>query len=567
MSQKPWLAHYDEGVPESIDYPRIPLDKRLRDSAAKHPNHTALIYGSAVGSRIMDATMTYSELDAAVDSFAASLQGRGVKPGDRVTIMLPNCPQFVIAAYATWRIGAIVVCCNPLYVAREVEHLLNDSGSETMIVLSQFYERVKQVRPKSKLRQVIVTNVKEYFPRLLSLMFTLTKEKKDGHKVDISGDSDTFWFQDVLKEGGGKPRPVEIDADSVATLIYTGGTTGVPKGVQQTHYNLISNAMALNVWGKTREAIDVMIAVMPFFHSYGLTVGMTVAIAQAMSVVLIPNPRETVHVLGSIEKHKATFYPGVPTMFVAFNNHPDRDKYDLSSLRAAFSAAAPLPREVQEQFEEITGGRLLEAYGLTETGPTLTGDPMDNPRPNTIGLPLPDTDLRIVDVETGSRELPVGEAGEIIACGPQIMKGYWQLPTETANAIRQGPDGKEGWFFTGDIGYMDEEGFFHISDRKKDMIIAGGYNIYPADVEGILYEHPKILEAAVIGVPDPVRGESVKAFVVLKEGQTATAEEIEAFCRENLAAYKVPRQVEFISDLPKSVVGKILRRELRQPEE
>jgi len=565
MSQKPWLAQYDEGVPASIDYPRIPLDKWLRDSAAKHPNHPATIFGAAVGSRIMDATISYAELDAAVDRFAASLQDRGVRPGDRVTIMLPNCPQFVITAYAAWRIGAIVVCCNPLYVAREIEHLLNDSGSETMVVLSQFYNLLRQVRARSKLRQVIVTNVKEYFPRLLSVMFTLTKEKKDGHKVDISGDANTFWFQDVLKEGSGKPRPVEIDPDSVATLIYTGGTTGVPKGVQQTHYNLVSNATVLNVWGKTREARDVMVAVMPFFHSYGLTVGMNVSISQAMSIVLIPNPRDTVYVLGSIEKHKASYYPGVPTMFVAFNNHPDRGKYDLSSLRGAFSAAAPLPSEVQVEFEAITGGRLLEAYGLTETGPTLTADPMDHPRPNTIGLPLPDTDLRIVDVETGARELPIGEAGEIIACGPQIMKGYWQLPTETANAIRQGPDGKEGWFFTGDIGYMDNEGFFHISDRKKDMIIAGGYNIYPAEVEGILYEHPKILEAAVIGIPDPVRGESVKAFVVLKDGQTATAEEIEAFCRENLAAYKVPREIVFISELPKSMVGKVLRRELRQP--
>lgn len=566
MSHRPWLAQYDEGVPESIDYPKIPLDQPLRDSAAKHPEHKAIVFGSVVGSRILDASMSYSELDAAVNRFAAGLQQRGVKPGDRVTIMLPNCPQFVIAAFATWRIGAIVVCCNPLYVAREVEHLLTDSGSETIVVLSQFYQRIKGIRAKTALKRVIVTNIKEYFPTLLGFMFTLTKEKKDGHKVDISGDSDTFWFQDVLKQSGAKPKAVDIDPMAVANLIYTGGTTGIPKGVQLTHYNIISNAMVLNVWGKTREAKDVMIGVMPLFHSYGLTVCMNVAIAQAMTLILIPNPRDMVHVLGSIEKHKASYYPGVPTMFVAFNNYPDRDKFDLSSLRGAFSAAAPLPSEVQQEFGKITGGVLLEAYGLTETGPTLTGNPMDHPRTNTVGLPLPDTDIRIVDVETGTSELPLGEIGEIIANGPQVMTGYWQMPTETANSMRTGPDGREGWFFTGDIGYMEDDGFLHISDRKKDMIIRGGYNIYPADVEAILYEHPKIMEAAVIGVPDPVRGETVKAFIVLKEGQTATAEEVETFCREQLAAYKVPSYIEFRSELPKSVVGKILRRELRQPD-
>jgi long-chain acyl-CoA synthetase len=349
----------------------------------------------------------------------------------------------------------------------------------------------------------------------------------------------------------------------VSTLIYTGGTTGVPKGVQLTHYNLVANATMLAVWGKTSRAEDVMIAVMPYFHSYGLTVGLNLAILQAMSIILIPNPRDIIHVLGSIDKHKATYYPGVPTMFIAFNNHRDRDKFDLSSLKNAFSGAAPLPVEVQQRFGKITGGVLVEAYGLTETGPTLTVNPMDNPGVNTIGLPLPDTDLRIVDVESGSKEMPVGEPGEIIARGPQVMKGYWQMPTETANALRDGPNGHDKWFYTGDIGYMDEEGFFHISDRKKDMIIAGGYNIFPTEVEEVLYEHPKVLEAAVIGVPDEFRGESVKAFVVLKAGQTATAEELEAYCRENMAPYKVPRQIEFRSELPKSIVGKILRRELR----
>ncbi len=561
--EKPWIRHYDEGVPATIDYPRIPLDRFLTSAAAGHPQHTATIFGAAVGSRVMDAQLTYRQLDDLVNRFAAALQQEGVKKGDRVAIMLPNCPQFIIAAYATWRIGGMVVCCNPLYVPREVEHLLNDSGAETMVVMSSLYGRVKSVRSETGLKRVIVTNIKEYFPGLLRLLFTLAKEKKEGHRVDISGDADTSWFQDLLRRAPAQPRAVEVDPEDIATLIYTGGTTGGPKGAQLTHYSLVSNATTLNIWSKSKEAEDVLIAVMPFFHSYGLTVGVNTCVANALTMVLIPNPRDRVHVLKSIEKHHATFSPGVPTMFVGFNNFPERDEYDLTSLRFAVSAAAPLAPEVQERFEAITGGKMVEAYGLTETGPAASMDPLDSPRSRSIGVPLPDTDLRIVDLETGSRELPAGEVGEIIIKGPQVMKGYWRLPTETANALRVGPDGQPGWFYSGDIGHMDEDGYFHISDRKKDIIIAGGYNIYPADVEAVLFEHPKVMEAAVIGVPDERRGETVKAFIVLKEGETATKDEIIDFCRERMAVYRVPRDVEFRTDLPKSLVGKVLRRELR----
>jgi long-chain acyl-CoA synthetase len=491
------------------------------------------------------------------------LQKLGVLKGDRVTIMLPNSPQFIIAAYATWRIGAAVVCCNPLYVAREVEHLVKDSEAETIVVMSSLYERVKSIRGNTNLKRVIVTNVKEYFPGLLKFLFTMTQEKKEGHKVDISGDEGTYWFQDVIRDAPSKPTPVEIDNSEVATLIYSGGTTGTPKGAQLTHFNLVSNATMLNVWSKSKEAEEVMIAVMPYFHCYGLTAGMNTCIANALTIVQIPNPRDMVHVLGSIQKHRATYYPGVPTMFVGFNNFPGRDKFDLSSLRFAVSAAAPLPPEVQEQFEKITGAQMVEAYGLTETSPAATLDPVNSPRAHSIGLPVPDTDVKIVDVDTGEEELPTGDIGEIIIKGPQVMKGYYKMPTETANAIRVGPDGQPGWFYSGDIGYMDEDGYFHIVDRKKDLIIAGGYNIFPADVEAVLYEHPKIKEAAVIGVPDEHRGETVKAFVVLKEDETATEEEIISFCRENLAVYKAPRLIEFRDDLPKSMIGKVLRRELR----
>jgi long-chain acyl-CoA synthetase len=564
--EKPWLKHYDEGVPATIDYPRVPVDQLLTDTATRHPDHPATIFGAAVGSRVMDAQLTYRQLDDAVNRFAAGLQGMGVKKGDRVAIMLPNCPQFIIAAYATWRVGGIVVCCNPLYVAREVEHLVNDSGTETFVVMSSLYDRVRSVRADTGLKRVIVTNIKEYFPGLLKFLFTLTKEKKEGHKVDISGDADTYWFQDVIRGASPQPTPVEVAPEEVATLIYTGGTTGGPKGAQLTHRNLVSNAVTLNVWGKSKAAEDVVIAVMPYFHTYGLTAGMNTPIFNALTIIQIPNPRDMVHVLKSIEQHRASFYPGVPTMFVGFNNFPDRDKYDLSSLRFAVSAAAPLAPEVQQRFEAITGGKMVEAYGLTETSPAATMDPIDHPRAHSIGVPLPDTDVKTVDIETGTRELPVGEIGEIIIKGPQVMKGYWNLPTETANALRVGPDGQPGWFYSGDIGYMDQDGYFHIADRKKDMIIAGGYNIYPADVEAVLFEHPKVKEAAVIGVPHERRGETVKTFIVLKEGEAATAEEIIAFCRERMAAYRAPRIVEFRTDLPKSILGKVLRRQLREEE-
>jgi long-chain acyl-CoA synthetase len=432
--------------------------------------------------------------------------------------------------------------------------------------MSQFYERVKGIRANTGLKRVVVTNIKEYFPGLLRFLFTLAKEKKEGHKVDISGDADTYWFQDVMRTAPAKPSPVEIDPNEVSTLIYTGGTTGGPKGAQLTHYNLVSNAVALNLWAGSKEAEDVLLAVMPYFHSYGLTVGMNVCIANAITMVQIPNPRDMMHVLKSVETHHVTYYPGVPTMFVGFLNFPARDQYDLTSLRFAISAAAPLAPEVQEEFQAVTGGTMMEAYGLTETSPCATMDPISRPKGNALGVPLPDTDIKIVDVETGTAELPPSAIGEIIIKGPQVMKGYWKLPTETENALRLGPDGQPGWFYSGDIGYMDDEGYFHIADRKKDMIIAGGYNIYPADVEAVLFEHPKVQEAAVIGLPDQYRGESVKAYVVLKEGQTATPDEIVDFCRERMAAYRVPRVVEFRDELPKSMVGKILRRELREEE-
>jgi long-chain acyl-CoA synthetase len=562
--EKPWLKHYDAGIPHTMDYPEIALDRFLSISARKHPNHTALIFGGRVGTMLLDARFRYGTLDRAVDCFAGALQNMGVRKGDRVALMLPNCPQFVIGAYATWRMGGIVVCCNPLYGASEVRHLLNDSGSETIIVMSSLYDRVKGIRAETLLKRVIVTKIKTYFPPLLKLLFTLGREKKEGHRVGTSGDHETYWFEDLLRRAPQRPEPVAIGPGEVSTLIYTGGTTGGPKGAQLTHRNLVSNALLLNAWADGQEAKDVLISVMPFFHSYGLTVGMNTPIANALTAVLIPNPRDLRHILKSVEKHKATVLPAIPTIFAGFNNLPGIDKYDLTSVRVAPCAAAPLPPEVQKRFESITGCRMVEAYGLTETSPTATMNPLGRPKDNSIGIPVPDTDVKIVDVETGAREMATGEPGEIIIRGPQVMKGYWNLSEATDSAIRKGPDGQEGWFFSGDIGFLDEEGYFHIADRKKDMIIASGYNVYPADVEAVLFTHPKVKEAAVIGVPHEKRGETVKAFVVLKEGMSTTAEEIILFCRDHLAPYKIPRIVAFREDLPKSLIGKVLRRKLRE---
>jgi len=561
-SQKPWIKHYDKGIPPVIDFPKVPIDWFLKDAADKYPDRAATVFGARVGPLLLDGSLTYIELNGAVNRFAAGLQKMGIMKGDRVAIMLPNCPQFVIAAYATWRIGAIVVCCNPLYMPREIEYLINDSGAGTIIVMSSLYGRVKGIRKSTCLKKVIVTNIKEYFPASLKLLFGLTREKKEGHRVDISDDKETYRFQDVIKISPDMPETVDIKPDDTSTLIYTSGTTGKPKGAQHTHASQVFNSCLLNIWAKSRKGEDIMLAAMPFFHIYGLAIILNTAIAGGLTTVLIPNPRDMKHVLMAIEKHHITYYLGVPAMFVGFNNHPERQKYDMSSLRFAASAAAPLAPEVQARFEANTRGKMVEAYGLTETI-CASMNPIDNVRHNSIGVPMPNTDMKIVDADNGGKELITDEIGEIIIKGPQVMKGYWEKAEETAGVLHKGPDGEQGWFYSGDIGYVDKDGFFHIVDRKKDIIITSGYNVYPAEVESVLFEHPSIMEAAAVGMPDESRGEIVKAFIVLKSGENAGKDDITVFCRERMAAYKVPKVIEFRTELPKSLVGKVLRRELR----
>ena len=566
--EKPWLNEYDSGVPASIEYPRVPVHQFLLDSAAKYPDKTALIYGNVVeplGNMLMDTTMSYGQLLELTQRFAAALQQVGVQKGDRVAIHLPNCPQFVIAYYATLMIGGIVVPCNPQYVPRELEHQFNDSGATVAVTLSLTYPLVKQIRDKTQIQHVIVTNIKEYFPGLLKFLFTVAKEKKEGHFQDISGDANTYWFQDVLLQAPAQPDPVEVTLEDTGVLMYTGGTTGISKGAQLTHRNLVANALQVRWWmWDLQEGKEVMMTALPLYHSYAMTVCMNVSTYLGSRMILIPNPRVLDHVLKSINKHKPTLFPGVPAMYVSVTNHPDIGQYDVSSIRACISGAAGLPPEVQEGFEKLTGGKLVEGYGLSEATPVTHCNPIYGKRKegSWIGLPVPDTEAAIMDLETGEKTLGVGDVGELCIRGPQVMKGYWNMPTETDNSLRG------GWLHTGDIARMDSDGFFQIVDRKKDMILGtGGYNIYPREVEDVLYEHPKVLEAAVAGVPvGREKGERVKAYVVLKPGETATEDEMIEYCRENLAPYKVPKFVEFRDELPKTMVGKILRRVLVEEE-
>jgi long-chain acyl-CoA synthetase len=555
-------------VPVHIDYPQVPVHTFLVDTAKKHPNKTALIYGNVVaplGNRLMDGTMTYGRLLELTERFAAALQALGVKRGDRVAVHLPNIPQFAIAYYATLMVGGVVVPCNPVYVARELKHQFNDSGSTVVITFSHAYPLVKQIRAETGVQKVIVANVKEYFPGLLRFLFTVAVEKKEGHYQDISGDAETYWFQDLLAQAEAKPQPVEVGPDDTGVLMYTGGTTGISKGAQLTHRNLVANALQVRSWmADLREGKEIIMTALPLYHSYAMTVCLNLGMYIGASLILVPNPRILDHVLKSINKHKPTLFPGVPAMYVAVTNHPDVKQYDVSSIRACISGAAGLPPEVQEGFERLTGGKLVEGYGLSEATPVTHCNPIYGKRKkgSWIGIPLPDTLAVVKDLETGEKVLEPGELGELCVQGPQVMKGYWNMPTETANVLR------DGWLHTGDMAIMDTDGFFQIRDRKKDMILgAGGFNIYPREVENVLYEHPKILEAAVAGIPmGQEKGERVKAYVVLKPGETATADEIIQYCRENMAPYKVPKYVEFRSELPKSMVGKILRRVLIEEE-
>jgi long-chain acyl-CoA synthetase len=560
-TERPWFAHYDSGVPHTLVYPAVPLQQFLTDTAANHPRAVATIFGAVVAHRLIEASLTYAELDRLADRFAAGLQSLGVRKGDRVALLLPNCPQFVIAFYGALRAGAVVVPCNPLYTAPELRRQLADSGVETLVALSRLHAVARAARDGTPVRNVILTNIKEQFPPLLRILFTVTRERREGYRTTIDPAAGEHLFPDLLRAGTAL-RPVDVRPEDTAVLQYTGGTTGVPKGAVLSHRALVANVLQSRAWNPTLvEGRECDVDVMPLFHVYGLTVIMGVSVATASAMVLIPR-FDLEHLLLALHTHRPRSFAGAPRIYVAAANSPGLARYDLRSVEVFQSGSAPLPVEVQTRFEQLAGGgRVLEGYGLTEAAPVTHTTPRKGQRKlGSIGVPIPDVDAKIVDLETGTRDLPVGETGELVVRGPNLMDGYYERPEETALALR------DGWLYTGDVARMDEDGYFFIVDRKKELIIVSGYNVYPREVEEALYAHPAVLEAAAIGIPQPERGEVVKAFVVLRPGASATADELRSHCASSLARFKIPAEIEFRSELPKSTVGKVLRSALAEEE-
>ena len=555
-----WYRRWPEGIPKAIDYPHIPVERMLRQTAEAHPDTVATVF--------FGARRTYREIDELSDRFAAALRSIGVRRGDRIGLIVPNSPGFLIAFFGIQRAGGIVVQTNPLYTPRELARLYTDAGATAVVTLDLFLANVLAAKPETAIRDVIMMDLRDFLPPALATLYPIRRRsdlKKAGHwPLEIPNDPWLHRFRGLLETPPERGRePQDVDWDDVAVLQYTGGTTGTPKGAMLTHRSLVANAYQCASWvpnttpGKERSVVAI-----PMFHIYGLMVGLLVSVRLAASMSLIPDPRDLKHLLKVIDRERPTLFPAVPTLYVALLGHPRLPRVNMRGIQACLSGAAPLPVEVRRRWESLTGGRLVEGYGLTEASTVVSANPLtrDGVVKEGVGLPFPDTDVRIVDLETGTRDLPLGEAGELLVRGPQLMKGYWNQPEETAATLR------DGWLHTGDIATMDEDGYLYIVERKKDLIIASGFNVYPREVEEVLYVHPAVLEAAAIGVPDPYRGETVKAFVVLKPGATATDQEIIAFCRERLAAFRVPRVVEFRTELPKSQIGKILRRALRDEE-
>ncbi len=557
---KTWLKHYDPGVPSTIDYPEITLHQLLAESAQRFPHHTAVIFPGALGDSFR---LSYRELDQLSNRLANALTNLGVLKGDRVALLMPNCPQFVISYFAVLKAGGTVVATNPLYSPREMEFQLKDCGAQTIILLSLFYRTVAGLKERTDLRNLVVTNIKEYLPPLSRVLFTLLRERKQGHRADIRGVAGTSSLRALLRHFPPTPPSITTDPDDVAIFQYTGGTTGLSKGAVATHRNVLANALQLKAWTEptgVKEGQEVVFGVMPLFHVYGMVAVMHYSVATGSAMALLPR-FESSQVLKAIDRYKPSFFAGVPTMYVAIINHPKVTKYNLRSIKACISGAAPLPVEVQQKFEELTGGKLVEGYGLSEAPTATHCNPMvGTGKMGSIGLPLPDVEARIMDLETGEREMVTGEVGELTVRAPQVMKGYWNRPEETEMVLRG------GWLYTGDVASMDEDGFFSIVERKKEIILAGGYNIYPHEVEEVICEHPKVKEAVCFGVADAYRGQTVKACIVLKEGEIATPDEITEFCQERLARFKVPKLLEFREELPKSLIGKVLRRVLVEEE-
>ncbi|WP_339162306.1 long-chain-fatty-acid--CoA ligase [Siminovitchia sp. FSL W7-1587] len=550
-----WLEHYPDEIPKTLTYEEKPVQQYLTEAAQRYPDKTAIHF--------MGKEMSYKEVYESSLKMANYLTSLGVKKGDRVAIMLPNCPQAFISYYGILYTGAIVVQTNPLYTERELEYQMKDSGAIVIIALDLLYPRVAKVKKETNLQHIIVTAIKDYLPFPKNFIYPFIQKRQTGMVVNVQHEGSQHLFPKVMAQSTAEPVTTDLDFENdLALLQYTGGTTGKPKGVMLTHKNLIANATACDAWlYKMKKGEESILGILPFFHVYGMTTVLILGVMQGYKIILLPK-FDVETTLKTIHKQKPTLFPGAPTMYIGLLNHPDIKKYDLSSIESCISGSAPLPVEVQERFEKITGGKLVEGYGLTETSPVTHANFLwakDRVK-GSIGVPWPDTDAVILCMETGS-PLPPGEVGEIAVKGPQVMKGYWNMPEETEKTF------KDGWLLTGDLGYMDEKGYFYVVDRKKDMIIAGGFNIYPREIEEILYEHPAIQEVVVAGVPDPYRGETVKAYIVFREGMTSTEKELDEYARKHLAAYKVPRIYEFRDELPKTAVGKVLRRVLVEEEQ
>jgi long-chain acyl-CoA synthetase len=565
---QPWVDHYEQGVPATLEIPDVPLYQLLVESAAKYPNQVAvrMVLKYLKFGLVIQSKMTYRELNDASDRFANALHALGVRQGDRVAIMLPNIPQQVIAYFGALKAGGVVVNTNPTYTPRELQHQLHNSGAETIVMLSGLYARLQQIREHTAVKHVILADV----PDTLGWPFRSAVERQvraSGLLADVPVAADIHAFSTLVRQHPAQPPQVTYAKDEVILFQYSGGTTGVPKAAMLTHGNLVANVYQMAAWFHRIEyGKEKMLGALPAFHVYGMTVGMLLAMAVGAELILVPDPRNTEHVLEVIDKEKITLYPGVPTMYNAINNHPRLKEFDLHSIKACLSGGSALPVEVATRFEQVTGGRLVEGYGLSESSPVATANPIYGERRiGSIGLPISNTRVEIVALEPDANgayaKLGPGEEGELVIHGPQIMKGYWNNPDETAKTLDT-----DGGLHTGDIAKMDDDGYFYIVDRKKDLIIASGYNIVPREVEEVLFMHPKVMEAAVAGIPDPRRGETVKAYIVLKPNETCTAEEIRNFCKENLAPYKVPTAVDFRTELPKTQVGKVLRRLLVEEE-
>lgn len=550
VEQKPWLSQYPPEIPATLNLQEATVQNYLKQTAEKFPEKTAIHF--------MGKELTYKQVYNYAKKLAAYLQSLGIEKGDRVAIMLPNTPQSIISYYAILMAGGIVVQTNPLYMERELEYQMKDSGAKAIITLDILFPRVSKVISNTDLENVIVTAIKDYLPFPKNIVYPFIQKKQYGIIVNVKHEGQNHLFTEIMKQPAGQIKEYDFDfEEDLALLQYTGGTTGFPKGVMLTHKNLVANAAMCNAWlYKCKPGEETVLGILPFFHVYGMTAVLILSVMQGSKMVLLPkfDPETT---LKTIQKQKPTLFPGAPTIYIGLLNHPDLKKYDLSSIDSCISGSAPLPVEVQEQFEEVTGGKLVEGYGLTESSPVTHANFLWDKKKVTgsIGVPWPETDSVILSMETGE-PLPPGEIGEIAVKGPQVMKGYWNRPEETEQVLR------DGWLLTGDLGYMDEEGYFYIVDRKKDMIIAGGFNIYPREIEEVLYEHPAVQEVVAAGIPDPYRGETVKVYIVLKDGAAATEDELNEFARKHLAAYKVPRMYEFRKELPKTAVGKILRRAL-----